>query len=97
MSGRTAIALVALSVSLAAGGPPLPGDAADTPPPADQRWITDMLAENEACDPETARMLAGAVRRGIEREVYRREDSIRPPSAGHRRSWPRRESRCRVC
>lgn len=81
MSGRTALALVALAVSLAAGGPPLPADAADAPPPADQRWISDMLAENQACDPETARMLAGAVRLGIEREVYRREDSIRPPSA----------------
>ncbi len=81
MSGRTCFTLVAFTVSLAFCSLSLPGNATETPPPADQRWISDMLAENQACDPATARMLAGAARRGIEREVYRREDSIRPPSA----------------
>ena len=60
----------------------MPGSGlAEAAPPPDQRWISDMLAENDACDPETARVLADSVRRGIEREVFRREDSIRPPSA----------------
>ncbi len=52
-----------------------------TPPPADQRWIREMLSEDPACDPDAVDALAGAARRGIEREVGRRENAVRPPSA----------------
>ncbi len=64
---------------LLAAGLALPVLAEDPPP--DQRWVREMLSEDAACDPETARRLATAARRGIEREVHRREDSIRPPTA----------------
>ncbi|MDE0254108.1 MAG: hypothetical protein OYG32_04865 [Rhodospirillaceae bacterium] len=65
--------------ALAAAFAPFAGLAADPPP--GHAWIAGMLAENPACDEPTAREIADAVRGGIEREVYRREDSIRPPSA----------------
>lgn len=49
--------------------------------PAGQGWIREILSEDPACDPATIDALAGAARRGIEREVVRRENSVKPPSA----------------
>ena len=49
--------------------------------PAGQGWIREMLAEDPACDPGAVDALAHAARRGIEREVGRREHAVKPPSA----------------
>ncbi|MCY4006137.1 MAG: hypothetical protein OXE84_04815 [Rhodobacteraceae bacterium] len=42
--------------------------------------VSELLSGNPACDPESIQTLAEAGRRGIEREVWRREDAFRPPS-----------------
>ncbi len=74
MSVRTLSAAAALLLAAAA-----PTAAQDSP--ADERWLRQMLAEDPACDPPAVEALARAARSGIEREVGRREDSIRPPAA----------------
>ncbi len=50
-------------------------------PPPGQGWIRQLLAEDPACDPEAIDTLAAAARQGIEREVGRRENSVKPPSS----------------
>ncbi len=69
-----------IGMLLIAALPAVPAAAASDPP-ADQTWIREMLSEDPSCDPETIDVLAGAARRGIEREVGRRENSVKPPSA----------------
>ena len=52
-----------------------------TTAPAGETWIREMLSEDPACDPGAIDALSRAARRGIEREVGRREHAVKPPSA----------------
>ena len=67
----TAIVLVALAAPA----------ALTAAQPAGQGWIREILTEDPACDPGAVDALAHAARRGIEREVGRREHAVKPPSA----------------
>ena len=58
----------------------IPASPAEQATPG-QQWIREMLSEDPACDPETIETIARSTRRGIEREVGRRENSVKPPAA----------------
>ena len=58
----------------------LPMKAAEHPAPG-QEFLYEMLEEDPACDPATIETIARSARRGIEREVGRRENSVKPPAA----------------
>ncbi len=77
MTDRT-ISTVLLAGLLVLVGPLANGQTAGPPP--EHAGIAEILSHDPACDEATIATLAGAARRGIEREVWRREDAFRPPS-----------------